>query len=163
MRMSDHHVFPLLCSAVALLIISGCERTPAPPTNVMTTDQIIQRYGQKPIGESIDLIAQSLRLQNVYVGTEDVASTKDGRIEGNLRLKTGKDNRGQPWVYAYTSETNFSIGLGGPFAEMRFMDVFKIADSDSRFGGIYLNPNLNGGYPIPREMFHHLRQAFQNR
>ncbi len=85
---------------------------------------------------------------------------QDGKPTGNIRFKVGTDNQGRFWIYAYTSQSEFSKALpnGGTFAEMKFRDVFKIDESDHRFNGINLNSASDVMYPIPRELFERVRQ-----
>ena len=154
----------LFCSLLLVLTFAGCERKSSPAIDSMTTEQIILHYRDTPVSDSIDSVAKSLSKQSVYVGTEEVAKTEDGELKGTLRLRTGLDNQGRPWVYAYTSETNLSSAFpnGSPFVEMSFANLFKIVEPDQKFAGIYLNSSSDTFYPIPRELFVHLKQSFSN-
>jgi SseB protein N-terminal domain len=125
----------------------------------MNTEDNIRQHRKSPVGDSIDAVAYSLATQSVFVGTEGAAPTQDGKLTGKIRFKTGTDNRGRLWAYAYTSQEEFSKAFpqGGPFAEMKFADVFTIIERDSRFGGIYLNSASDAMYPIPRELFNRVK------
>ena len=153
MKLEGYSRYAALALAVAFL---GCSRKDAS----MNTEDIIRQYRNSPVGNSIDVVAKSLAGQSVFVGTESVAPTKDGKLTGKIRLKTGADNRGRLLAYAYTSREEFSKAFpqGGPFAEMKFADVFTIIERDSQFGGIYLNSASDAMCPIPRELFDRVKQ-----
>jgi len=127
----------------------------------MTAEQLIRQLSNAPIGNSIGPITKALAAQSVWVGTEGVTPTRDGKIVGNMCLKTGADNQGREWVYAYTSRAEFSKAFpdGGPFAEMSFPDLFEIVDKDQQFAGLVLNSTSDAMCPIPRELFGYVRQA----
>jgi hypothetical protein len=74
-------------------------------------------------------------------------------------MKTGLDNQGHVWVYAYTSSSELSKAFpsGTSYAEMTFDVFFKIVESNSQFRGIYLNSASDSFYPIPRELFHSIK------
>jgi hypothetical protein len=148
MRLRDYLQSMALTATAALI---GCGRHEAS----MSTEDIIREHRNSPIGSSIEAVAQSLAKRAVLVGTEDVAPTQDGKLTGNLRLKTAADNQEHLWAYVYTGRDEFSNAFprGGPFAEMTFADVFTIIERDSRFGGIYVNSASDPAYLIPREIF----------
>jgi hypothetical protein len=127
----------------------------------MNAEQVIRQHLNSPVGESIEPISRALAAQTVFVGTEGVTPTQDGKITGKIRLKTGADVHGHLWVYAYTSQAEFhkAFPQGGAFAEMSFPEVFKIVEREQQFAGIYLNSASDTGYPIPRELFDQVRNA----
>lgn len=129
----------------------------------MTAEQLIQQHHNSPVSKSIEPIVESLTFQSVFVGTEGITPTKDGRIEGQVRLKTGVDKQGNPWLYAYTSTTEFSKAFpdGSAYAEMSFQDVFNIANTNRQFAGLCLNSASDLSYPIPRELFDFVVQALR--
>jgi hypothetical protein len=128
------------------------------PTNV---EQMIRQYRNLPIGKSVGPITKALAVQSMLVGTVGVTPTQDGKIVGKICLKTGADNQGRQWVYAYTSRAEFSKAFpeGGLFAEISFPDLFGIVEKDQECGGLFLNSVSNASMPIPRELFGYVRQA----
>ncbi|HUE73842.1 MAG TPA: SseB family protein [Pirellulaceae bacterium] len=131
----------------------------------MNAEQVIRQHANSPVSDSIEPISKVLAAQTVFVGTEGVTPTQDGKITGKIRLKTGADNQGRVWVYAYTSRAEFhkAFPQGGAFAEMSFPDLFKIVESEQQFAGIYLNSASDASYPIPRELFDQVRNALADR
>ena len=130
----------------------------------MNTEDTIRQHRTSPIGKSISAVARSLSKRQVFVGTETVASTKNGLLVGDLPLKVAADNRGSLWAYVYSNRDEFSRAFpqGGPFAEMAFTYVFTMVEQDTRFGGIYLNSASELAYPIPREIFDRVRKILKN-
>jgi hypothetical protein len=151
----------LLVAIIVSLALPGCDRKEGTATAPMSTEQIIRQYRNSPMGDSIGPITKALAAQSVFVGTVDVTPTRDGKIVGKICLKTGADNEGHIWVYAYTSRTEFSKAFpeGGPFAEMSFPDLFAMVDKDRQFRGIFLDSVSDTSLPIPRELFSHVRRA----
>lgn len=148
------------CSILTAVVLqTGCGRNQSSPTP-LSYDQAIRRYQNSPVGESIEPITRALATNWVYVGTENLTPTADGKIVGDkMRLKVSTDNRGGIWACAYTSRAEFDKAFpnGGPFAEMAFSDVFGIVDADNRFAGLHLNSASDSQYPIPRELFARMR------
>lgn len=48
---------------------------------------------------------------------------------------------------------------GSKFVEMVFTDLFEQVESDSKFGGIFINRSSELMYLIPREMFPDVRKV----
>ncbi len=144
-----------------LVEIWGRDRAENADDAPMTVEQLIRQFRNAPMGQSIGPVTKALAAQSVWVGTEGVTPTRDGKIVGKMCLKTGADNQGRAWVYAYTSRAEFSKAFpdGGPFAEMSFPDLFELVDKDQQFAGLVLNSTSDAMCPIPRELFGHVRQA----
>lgn len=122
----------------------------------MTAEEVLRQYRDAPVGESIGPLTRSLASRTVYVAAEEAPSAQSTE----MRFKVATDNSGGLWLYAYTSEAEFSKALpqGSMFAAMSFPDVFEIVEADSRFAGIYLNSASDDFYPIPRELFEFVKQ-----
>jgi len=153
----------VLAGVILGVIFSSCGRNGSTADEPMGIEQIISRYHSSPIGDAIDPITKSLATNSVFVGTEDVTPTKDGKIVGKLRLKTGVDNQGRNWAYAYTSRAEFDKAFprGGPFAEMSFPDFFKVIELNGRFAGINLNSASDTSCPIPKELFERVKRILK--
>ncbi len=161
-----HQMKTRIIFVVAIFVSStliGCDRRESTATVPMSTEQVIHQYRNSPIGDSIGPITQALAAQSVFVGTEGVTPTREGKIIDKIRLKTGVDNQGRSWVYAYTSRAEFSKAFpdGGPFTELSFSDLFAIAEKDQKFAGIFLNSASDSYFPIPRELFGDVSRALQ--
>ena len=96
---------------VLSLAFVGCNLKEDMVSTPMNVEQIIRQYRNSPIGKSIRPITKALAAQSVFVGTEGVTPTQDGKIVGKMRLKTGADNQGRMWVYAYTSRAEILKGI----------------------------------------------------
>jgi len=149
---------------LALLLNSAlvsCSRKESTATAPMNAEQIIRQWRNSPVGDSIGPITRALAAQSVFVPTEGVTPTQEGKITGKMRFKIGSDKEGRLWVYVYTSRAEFSKSFpaGGTFVEMSFLDIFKIVETDQQFAGIYLNSASDARFPIPRVLFDHVRRA----
>jgi hypothetical protein len=153
----------IILALIAVSAVVGCDRDKRTTITPMRTEQIIHQHRDSPVGESIDPIIKSLATQSLFVGTEGVTPAEDGKTTSNIRLKTGVDNQGRPWVYAYTSRVEFDRAFpqGGAFAEINFQDLFKIVETDQQFAGLNLNSASDTSYPIPRELFGKVRHALR--
>src|SRR6266568_8555389 len=97
----------ILLALITVSALVGCDRNKGANTTRMSTEETIRKYRHSPISEYIEPVIKSLARQSVFVGTEGVTPTEGGKIIGKIRLKTGIDNQGRPWVYAYTSRVEF--------------------------------------------------------
>jgi hypothetical protein len=139
---------------------------PAPPTAQVTTEQIICEYGHLPIALSIEPIAISLARHRVLVPVDD-ATTKQAAVAKpkKVLVKTGKDNQGSVWAYAYTNRQEFSrvFPARGGFAEMSFKSFFDMIEPDGQIRGIVLNSGSDTSFYIPRELFETVKQVLPGR
>jgi len=122
----------------------------------MTTEEIIRQNAHEPLGKSVPLVAASLAKHSVFLATDDV--TEPGPKEVNLQrfsFKTGTDNQGRTWAYAYTNREEFGRAFpdGGGYIETSFDGFFRIVEKDPQFAGIFLNAGSDSPKPIPRELF----------
>ncbi len=62
-----------------------------------------------------------------------------------------KDKNGEEWIYLYTDEAELlkSIPGGSQYVEMGFADIFALAKSDPKYGGVA----INYAFFLPRELF----------
>ena len=147
----------LLCSLLACVGISGCQRSEPSATNSShprpesgQIKQLIESFANAPLGESIIEVSRGLAQCNILLPTQDVH--EQGKP---LRLKTSADNEGNEWVYAYTDESELLAAFpdGSPYVQLKFADAFMIVERDSRFGGMFINHTAKYQYLIPREVF----------
>lgn len=75
---------------------------------------------------------------------------KDKKVR-TIPFLVGKDKYGREWIYLYTDEEELLKVLppGTQFVEMGFGDIFHIAKSERKFGGLF----INSGFPLPKELF----------
>ncbi len=153
---------PAILAALILagLLTTACNRSEAPTDQGLTTEQIIQKYRSGvPMEKAIGPIARALASGPVFSGT-------DGQDSGDPRkinLKTNSDREGRQWLYAYSSQAEFSKAFpqGGPFVEMSFADLLGIAEANPQFAGIYINSASDGNCPILREQFRGAKEALR--
>jgi len=137
-----------MCGILFVLLASGCESQQELP---MTLNEILIKYDKAPVGESLVPVTRALATASVIVPLHELPSSESGK----LSLKVSIDNRGQPWAYVYTDSNEFysTFPEGGPFAEMKFVEVFEIVAADEKFGGSFINRTPELMYLIPRELF----------
>jgi hypothetical protein len=128
----------------------------------MTTEEIIRRNANVPVGQSIVPIATSLAKQSVFVATESSPSSQTITVTlDRLRFRTALDNQGRIWAYAYTTQAELLkiFPQGSPCAELEFKDFFRIIERDGKFAGIILNSGSDASYPIPLEVFDKVQEV----
>jgi hypothetical protein len=119
---------------------------------------LLKFYKDAPIGKSIDDVSHGLAKCALYIPTEGVH--EPGKP---LKMKVSGDNQGRIWAYVYTDESELlaAVPNRSPFVKMRFADLFRIVEKDSRFGGISINHAPEYNYLIPREVFDTVRMVLQ--
>lgn len=165
-RVERYRVVAAAVVAGALLAgLAGCERpAPQPPREAVSTEEIIRRNANAPVGQSIEPVARSLAKRTVFVASDSAPSTERGAVtQDRLRFRTAHDNQGRLWAYAYTAQAELSRAFpqGSPYVELDFGDFLGIIDGDARFAGIFLDSGSDASYPIPREVFEKAREVLR--
>ena len=150
-----------LIAVILAAISSGCQKKTDPPSSDagLTTEQIIRKYSTVPMGDSIGPVAKSLAAGSMFAGTVAEASADPQHVQ----LATAKDAQGRSWIYAFSSQAEFSkvYPQGGPFVEMSFADLIKTVEANPEFAGVYINSASQDAYPIPKELFGRAKDALR--
>jgi hypothetical protein len=142
----------------------GCDRSTPKAASTMTTEEIIRRNADAPVGQSIVPVATSLAKHSVIVATESSPRTQPTTVTlDKLHFRTDQDNQGRMWAYAYTTQAELSRSFpkGTPYVELKFQDFFQIIQRDGKFAGIFLNSGSDASYPIPHEVFEKVKEILR--
>ena len=158
----------------------------------MTIEEIIRRNADRPVGESITVVASALAKHRIFLATDDTtakttqpATVKTQPTTGTttqpgsfaelvnslkqpgitIEFKSGKDAQGRVWAHAYTSPEEFERAFpqGQPSTELSFRHFFGMIEGDAGFAGIRLNPGSDASYAIPRELFEKVKELLPQR
>lgn len=122
----------------------------------MTVKELLEKYRETPIEESLRPIAQCLAGADMIVALEDLGP-------GEFGFRVAADGDDQLWLYMFTDETEFSRVFpdGGKFGELSFVDLLNIVEADEQFGGMFLNSKSDAPYVIPRQLFGRFREVLE--
>ena len=174
-------------ATVGAIIVAGvpaaCDRSATQPKDPMTIEEIIRQNADRPLGESIAVIASALAKHRIILATDDTTvkptqpsmakirpTTQAGSFAElvnslkqpgiTIEFKSGKDAQRRVWAHAYTSPEEFERAFpqGQPSTELSFRHFFGMIEGDAGFAGIRLNPGSDASYVIPRELFEKVKE-----
>lgn len=150
-------IVAILFTGFLLIVLMGCKSKNPEDKQGMTIKETLSKYRDEPIGKSLDPVVRCLAGISVMSAIGDSSSP----TEGNLKLRVDYDNQGRQWAYIYTDKEEFSGAFpeGNKFVEMTFSDFFEMIESDSSFGGIYINHSREFMYVIPQVIFPEVRKV----
>jgi len=150
-------MFRVLSSLLACVGLTGCQQ--AKQSDRLPIKQLIEFYKDAPLGKSIDDVSRGLARCTVLIPTEGIH--EQGKP---LKMASSTDKQGKRWAYVYTDEPELLAAFpkGSPYVKMRFGDVFRIIENDSRFGGVFVNHTDRYMYLIPVQVFHSVREVLDS-
>lgn len=115
---------------------------------MMSVKEVLEKYRESPINESLRPVAESLADTEILVAIQELEG-------GGLAFQVGEDVDANLWLYAFTDEDEFARMFpdGGQFGQFNFRELLHMVDADEHFSGIFLNSRSESSYVIPRELF----------